>query len=99
MADAYRQFFGVLLVLATLIVLLVWAKRRGFARWNGLRMAREEPMIRIVERVSLTPQHTLHVLAVGERRLLVTSSPGSCQLITELPPQPEDSLAHGSESR
>jgi flagellar biogenesis protein FliO len=83
MSDIYRQFAGVLLVLALLAAMVWLAKRRGLARWSfpspgGARL------VTVLERILLTPQHTLHVLMVGGRKLLLTSSPGSCQLITEL---------------
>jgi len=37
-----------------------------------------------VERIPLTAQHTVHLVQIGERRVLIASSPGSCQLITEI---------------
>lgn len=87
MDDMYRQFAGVLIVLGFLGTMLWFARTRGFARWNSLSLRKpsRERTITVLERVPLTPQHTLHLLAVGDRRLLVTSSPSSCQLIVELP--------------
>ncbi len=86
MNEMSRQFEGVLVVLTILGGTLWFARNRGFARWNSLalRKPNRERTITVLERVPLTPQHTLHLLAVGERRLLVTSSPSSCQLIGEL---------------
>jgi flagellar biogenesis protein FliO len=84
MNDIYRQFAGVLIVLAILGATLWLARNRGIAQWLSLRKPSRERTITVLERVPLTPQHTLHLLAVGERRLLVTSSPSSCQLITEI---------------
>jgi len=84
MDEIYRQLAGVLVVLTILGASLWVAKRRGFARWNALSKRSRERTVTVLERVPLTPQHTLHLLAVGERRLLVTSSPSSCQLIIEI---------------
>jgi flagellar biogenesis protein FliO len=88
MTEIYRQFGGIVLVLLMLAGLLWFAKRRGLARL-GFRNRGGERIVTVLERVSLTPQHTLHVLVVGGRRLLLTSSPGNCQLITELPNEPQ----------
>jgi flagellar biogenesis protein FliO len=84
MNEIYRQFAGVSLVLAVLAAALWLAKRRGLARWN-FSTGGGSRVVTVLERISLTPQHTLHVLVVDGRRLLLTSSPSSCQLITELP--------------
>lgn len=84
MDEIYRQFAGVLIILALLGLSLWFARNRGFARWNSLRKPSRERTITVLERVPLTAQHTLHLLAVGDRRLLVTSSPTACQLISEI---------------
>lgn len=96
--EVYRQFGGVLLVLGTLVFLLYMAQRRGWAQWSGLRNTGNQRTVTVLERIRLTPQHTLHVLAIGERRLLVTSSPGSCQLIAELPKEDSSGLPLGKAS-
>jgi flagellar biogenesis protein FliO len=83
MDDLYRQFFGIAVVLGALAALLWFAKRRGFARLNFSRPSQTE-FVRVLERVPLTPQHTLFVLAIGGRTVLLSSSPGSCQMITDV---------------
>ena len=84
MNEIYRQFAGVLIVLAILGAALWLARNRGFAQWKPSRKPGRERTVIVLERVPLTPQHTLHLLAVGERRLLLSSSPNSCQLILEI---------------
>jgi flagellar biogenesis protein FliO len=44
----------------------------------------QERVMKVVERIPLTAQHTVHLVQIGERRVLIASSPGSCQLITEI---------------
>jgi flagellar biosynthetic protein FliO len=83
MDDLYSQFIGILIVLAALIALLWYARRRGFARLN-IGGAGTKSMVRVLERTALTSQHTLIVVSAGERTLLLGSSPSSCQLIAEL---------------
>jgi hypothetical protein len=38
-----------------------------------------------VERVALGPQHALHLVRLGERGLLLSSSPSGCALIETFP--------------
>jgi flagellar biosynthetic protein FliO len=93
MEDMYRQFFGVLLVLGILIGAVYLLKQRGLARFTGMRvLSGQERVMKVVERIPLTAQHAVHLVQIGQRRVLIASSPQSCELITEIserdtPPQ------------
>ncbi len=87
MEDLYRQFVGILIVLGGLIALLWYARKRGFARLN-IGSTAANRIVKVVERVPLTPQHTLFVISVAGRTLVLSSSPGSCQVITEVNGEP-----------
>jgi flagellar biogenesis protein FliO len=50
-------------------------RRTGAARAPGGRRLER------LERLPLSPQHTLHLIRLGERILLVASSPGGCALL------------------
>jgi len=86
MEDMYRQFLGVLVVLAILVTALYLLKQRGLVRFTGARVlgGGADRMVKVIERVPLTAQHTVHLVQIGQRRVLISSSPGSCQLITEI---------------
>lgn len=85
MEDMYRQFLGVLLVLAILVIALYLLKQRGIVRFTGARvLGGADRVVKVIERVPLTAQHTVHLVQIGQRRVLISSSPGSCQLITEI---------------
>jgi flagellar biogenesis protein FliO len=85
MDDMYRQFLGVLLVLGILVTALYLLKQKGLIRFAGPRvLGGNERLVKVIERVPLTAQHTVHLVQIGERRVLISSSPGSCQLITEI---------------
>jgi len=85
MEDMYRQFLGVLLVLAILVTALYLLKQRGIVRFTGARVTGgADRVVKVIERVPLTAQHTVHLVQIGQRRVLISSSPGSCQLITEI---------------
>jgi flagellar biosynthetic protein FliO len=71
-------------VLALLAATLWWLRRRGFAailprkRSAGRRLE-------CLERLSLGPQHTLHLVRVGDTALLLASTPAGCALVQSLP--------------
>lgn len=70
-------------MLALLAGLLWFAKRRGLARVN-FGTSSNARMVKVLERVPLTAQHTLFVISIGERTVVLTASPGSCQMITDV---------------
>jgi flagellar biogenesis protein FliO len=77
--DFIPQFTAVGAVLSLLGLTLWWLRRRGFAavtvkRSGGRRLA-------CLERLPLSPQHTLHLVRVGSRLLLVSSSPAGCSVV------------------
>lgn len=80
--DLYREILGIAIVLA-LLGIAVWLMGR---RRNGMplfwaRLQRSGGRMRVIERLPLTPQHTLFLLAFGKRELLVSVHPGGCSLL------------------
>ncbi|HUB82905.1 MAG TPA: flagellar biosynthetic protein FliO [Bryobacteraceae bacterium] len=74
---------GVLLLLG----LTLWfLRRRGTA---GRFAARTGSTRRLehLERLSLGPHHTLHLVRCGDSSLLVASSPGGCSVLESIPPE------------
>jgi len=82
--DVVEQMTAVVLVLALLGGSLWWLRRRGIA---GIALPRQRKQRRLehLERLPLGPQHTLHLVRVGELELLVASSPSGCARIETLP--------------
>jgi flagellar biogenesis protein FliO len=85
--DVLRQVFSILLVFSLLGAVL-WALRRG-GRVNFQGFARKRILgntraMIAVERLSLTPQHTLHVVRIHGRELLVATHPQGCSVVTPL---------------
>jgi flagellar biogenesis protein FliO len=71
-------------VLALLAGTLLWLRRRGVVsvlprRRSGARR------LDSLERLPLGPQHTLHLVRLGQTALLVSSSPAGCALIQAMP--------------
>jgi flagellar biosynthetic protein FliO len=82
--DVLQQIAAVAAVLALLAATLWWLRRRGLA---GVSLARRTAGRRLecVERLPLGPQHTLYLLRLGDRVLVVASSPSGCALVSSLP--------------
>lgn len=78
-----QQILAALLVLALLIATLWLLRRKGLAsvnlalprRFSGARQ------IDVIERVSLTAHHSLHLVRVHDRTILIGVSPSGCQRI------------------
>jgi flagellar biogenesis protein FliO len=77
-----QHALSVLFVLALLGGSLFWLRRKGVARFaiRGIGRAAERRM-QMVERLPLTPQHSLHLVRIGGRLLLIAVSPGSCAVL------------------
>ena len=80
--DAIQPVIAVLFVLGLLGGGLYWLRAKGLARFNGKGAGRlGTRQMRVIERLPLTPQHSLHLVTVGGRRLLVAVSPGGCTVV------------------
>ncbi|HTB18384.1 MAG TPA: flagellar biosynthetic protein FliO [Bryobacteraceae bacterium] len=77
-----EQIGMVLLVFALLGGLLWFSKRRGLAAFPmGARRGGNGRRLELLERVSLTPQHALHLVRVADRTVLIATAPSSCTLL------------------
>jgi flagellar biosynthetic protein FliO len=80
--ETFQQLWGVVLVLGILCGGLWLLKRKGWAQ-TALRRAREDggPRLEVVDRLPLTPQHSLHLIRLADRTLLIGLSPNGCNLL------------------
>ena len=85
--EVLQQMMAVALVLALLAGSLWWLRRRGFA---GVALAKRggERRMECLERLPLGPQHTLLLVRVGDRELLLASSPSGVGLLACPPVEP-----------
>jgi flagellar biogenesis protein FliO len=80
--DAIQPALAALFVLGLLGGTLYWLRSKGLARFNTKGFGRPSTkQMQVVERLSLTPQHSLHLVSVGGKTLLVAVSPASCTLL------------------
>lgn len=80
--DTLQPIAAIVLVMALLAGVLILLRRRGTAmfRMPGVPGAASR-RLEVLERVSLSPQHALHLVRAGGRLLLVGTAPNSCQLL------------------
>ena len=78
--EAIQQMAAVAVVLLLLGTTLCVLRRRGLA---GVALGKRPGGRRIecMERLPLGPQHTLHLVRVGETELLLACSPSGCSLV------------------
>jgi flagellar biosynthetic protein FliO len=81
-----QQLMAVVMVLGMLCALLWVLKRRGFVRIPFRKDARPgQPRLEVIDRLALTPQHSLHLIRLADRTLLVGLSPNGCNLLESGP--------------
>lgn len=81
--DPLNNVAAVAIVLALLGALVSVFRARGTAaiRLPWLRAADSSQTMQVMERVALTTHHTLCLVRVGERSVLISTSPSSCQIL------------------
>jgi len=82
-----QQFLAVFLVLGLLVGALWLARRKGFAsvRLPLVRSSAPGRNMQVIERVTLSAQHSLHLVSLGGRLIVVGVSPGGLSRVAVLP--------------
>ncbi|MEI9977195.1 MAG: flagellar biosynthetic protein FliO [Ignavibacteriota bacterium] len=83
--EGFQQILGVMVVFGLLAATLWWARRRGLAQVPALAQRRKVRILQIVDRVSLAPAHSLHLIRMADRAILLTVSPSGCQVLESSP--------------
>jgi flagellar biogenesis protein FliO len=78
-------------VLGVLAAALWWLRRKGAAQFTlrGLRRGGGPRRLEVLERLSLTPQHSLHLVRVADRVVLIALSPAGCSILDGATPREE----------
>lgn len=80
--EAIQQTLVVVFVLGLLGATLYWLRSKGLARFNVKGIGRSSSRrMQTLERLALTPQHSLHLVNVSGRILLIAVSPGGCSVL------------------
>jgi flagellar biogenesis protein FliO len=78
-----HQLLSAAAVLALLGGSLWYARKRGWV--SGAAGPRTGRRLEAIERLTLAPHHTLHLVRVGDEALVVACSPAGCALLDRLP--------------
>ena len=79
-----QQFLAVILVLLSLWGAVWFLRRKGLAVRSAPLLGRKQAhSIEQVDRMRLTPQHSIHLLRVEGRKLLVAVHPQGVTLLSE----------------
>lgn len=80
-----EQILAALFVLGLLFATVWVFRRKGLVKAGPLwKRPGSGKQIELVERVALTPQHSVHLVRIGDELLLVGVSPSSCSTLTAL---------------
>jgi len=80
--ESVQQILAVLFVLGLLGGMLLWLRSKGMVRFTGIAGRRSGARrMQSLERLALTPQHSLHLISVSGRVLLIAVSPGGCTVL------------------
>ena len=88
--EVVQPLAAIVLVMALLGGVLLMLKKRGAASFRLPGGSGSLPRrLELVERVSLGPQHALHLVRAEGRVLMVVTGPNSCQLLDYSSPDGE----------
>jgi flagellar biogenesis protein FliO len=80
--EALQQALGVFAVLGLLGGALWWLRSKGLAQF-AVRVpgGGKTKSMKVIERLALTPQHSLYLVRVAGRTMLIAASPGGCSIL------------------
>lgn len=82
----WQQMLAVFLVLGLLFGALWLLRRQGLAHFARLGRRTDKPRhMQVLERVALGSRHSLHLVALGGRLIVVGVSPDGCRRIADIP--------------
>lgn len=84
--ELVRQIFSVCLVFGLLAGALWWMRRAGNLRltdWN--KRGKRRRSLESLERLNLTPHHSIHLVRIGEQTIVVAVHSSGCSVLGRLP--------------
>ena len=80
--DLLQPAAAIVLVLGLLAAALFVLRKRGAGTFRLPGSAGSpQRRLEVLERIALGPQHSVHLVRVGERCVLIGTAPSSCQLL------------------
>jgi len=91
--EILQQLLAVALVLGLLCGSVWLLKRKGWARISAIgsrgKRGNDRPRLEVIDRLVLSPHHSLHLVRLEDRTLLVGLSPSGCNLLESAPGFPQ----------
>jgi flagellar biogenesis protein FliO len=81
--EIVQQIAAILFVFALLGAALWWLRGRNLVAFGPVR--RGAAKLQVIEHIRLTPQHTVHIVRVGDRELTIAAHPSGCTLLQSQP--------------
>jgi flagellar biosynthetic protein FliO len=80
--EMFQQLFAIFVVLGVLCGGVWLLKRKGFAYSRARRPnGAGHPRLEVLDRLALSPNHSLHLVRMADRTLLIGLSPNGCNLL------------------
>jgi len=79
--DVLQPVLAVFFVLALLGGALLLLRKRGAASFKLPGLGGAQRRLELIERLSLSPQHAVHVVKVDGRVLIIATAPGGCSVL------------------
>src|SRR5277367_2765001 len=100
--EPLQQAAAVLLVLILLGAAIYALRAKGMAMMlRGVSVRKNQRQLESIDRLPLTPQHSLHLVRVEGRTVLIAVSPGGCSMVDRGAENPfmEAAFAQGGQIR
>jgi flagellar biogenesis protein FliO len=81
--EALRQIAALVFVFGLLGLALWWLRGKKMIAFGAARKGNSK--LQIVDRIRLTPQHSIHVVRIGKRDLVIAVHGSGCTLLETLP--------------
>jgi flagellar biogenesis protein FliO len=83
----WQQFSAIFLVLGLLLLALSLLRQKGLVRFvpRLIRQTGKQRRMQVLERVALDTRHSLHLVALNGRLIVVGVSPSGCRRIAAVP--------------
>jgi flagellar biogenesis protein FliO len=79
--DVVQQFAAILFVFVLLGAAIVVLRRKNVILMGRPRSAGQPRRLCVVDRVRLTPQHSVHIVQAGEREFIIAAHSNGCTLL------------------
>lgn len=83
--EVLQQLLAVALVLGALCTMVWLLKRKGWAQGRVSNSRDARVKLEVIGRLALTPQHSVHLIRLADRVLLVGLSPNGCNVLESGP--------------